>query len=206
MTEVSEKKIIEKVLGGDANAFEELVLKYEKTVYNLALRMVGDRDDAFDMTQEAFIKAYGSLSSFRGDSKFSVWIYRIATNVCLDFLRSKSRKQQVSLTVSDDDDEDAQLDIPDPKADPEQQLMQKMSMQSVEEGLKTLPDKQRQILVMRELGGMSYAEIGAALSLEEGTVKSRIFRARKRLCIFLLDSGNIPESIASKGMKGSGKT
>lgn len=206
MTEVSEKKIIEKVLGGDANAFEELVLKYEKTVYNLALRMVGDRDDAFDMTQEAFIKAYGSLSSFRGDSKFSVWIYRITTNVCLDFLRSKSRKQQVSLTVSDDDDEDAQLDIPDPKADPEQQLIKKISMQSVEEGLKTLPDKQRQILVMRELGGMSYAEIGKALSLEEGTVKSRIFRARKRLCIFLLDSGNIPESLASKGMKGGGKT
>lgn len=206
MTEVSEKKIIEKVLGGDANAFEELVLKYEKTVYNLALRMVGDRDDASDMTQEAFIKAYGSLSSFRGDSKFSVWIYRIATNVCLDFLRSKSRKQQVSLTVSDDDDEDAQLDIPDPSSAPEQQLMQKMSMQSVEEGLKTLPDKQRQILVMRELGGMSYAEIGAALSLEEGTVKSRIFRARKRLCTFLLDSGNIPDSLASKGMKGSGET
>lgn len=205
MTEVSEKKIIEKVLGGDANAFEELVLKYEKTVYNLALRMVGDRDDASDMTQETFIKAYGSLSSFRGDSKFSVWIYRITTNVCLDFLRSKSRKQQVSLTVSDDD-EDAQLDIPDPSSTPEQQLMQKMSMQSVEEGLKTLPDKQRQILVMRELGGMSYAEIGAALSLEEGTVKSRIFRARKRLCTFLLDSGNIPESIASKGMKGGGKT
>lgn len=204
MTEVSEKKIIEKVLGGDANAFEELVLRYEKTVYNLALRMVGDRDDAFDMTQEAFIKAYGSLSSFRGDSKFSVWIYRITTNVCLDFLRSKSRKQQVSLTVSDDD-EDAQLDIPDPKADPEQQLIKKISMQSVEEGLKTLPDKQRQILVMRELCGMSYAEIGKALSLEEGTVKSRIFRARKRLCIFLLDSGNIPESIASKGMKGGGK-
>lgn len=205
MTEVSEKKIIEKVLGGDANAFEELVLRYEKTVYNLALRMVGDRDDAFDMTQEAFIKAYGSLSSFRGDSKFSVWIYRITTNVCLDFLRSKSRKQQVSLTVSDDD-EDAQLDIPDPKADPEQQLIKKIRMQSVEEGLKTLPDKQRQILVMRELGGMSYAEIGKALSIEEGTVKSRIFRARKRLCIFLLDSGNIPESIASKGMKGGGKT
>ena len=201
MTEVSEKKIIEKVLGGDANAFEELVLKYEKTVYNLALRMVGDRDDASDMTQEAFIKAYGSLSSFRGDSKFSVWIYRITTNVCLDFLRLR----HLRLTVSDDD-EDAQLDIPDPKADPEQQLIKKISMQSVEEGLKTLPDKQRQILVMRELGGMSYAEIGAALSLEEGTVKSRIFRARKRLCTFLLDSGNIPDSLASKGMKGSGKT
>lgn len=108
--------------------------------------------------------------------------------------------------MSDDDDEYAQLDIPDPKADPEQQLIKKISMQSVEEGLKTLPDKQRQILVMRELGGMSYAEIGAALSLEEGTVKSRIFRARKRLCAFLLDSGNIPDSLASKGMKGGGET
>ena len=205
MNRISEKEIIERVLGGDANAFEELVLRYEKTVYSLAVRMVSDREDAADMTQEAFIKAYNSLSSFRGDSRFSVWLYRITTNVCLDFLRSKSRKQQVSLTVSDDD-EDAQLDIPDPKADPEQQLIKKISMQSVEEGLKTLPDKQRQILVMRELGGMSYAEIGKALSLEEGTVKSRIFRARKRLCIFLLDSGNIPESIASKGMKGSGKT
>ena len=71
--------------------------------------------------------------------------------------------------------------------------------------MKTLPDKQRQIIVMRELCGMSYAELGKALSLEEGTVKSRSFRARKRLCTFLLDSGNIPESIASKGMKGGGK-
>ena len=204
MTKISEKQIIEKVLGGDANAFEELVLKYEKTVYNLALRMVGNRDDAFDMAQEAFIKAYANLPSFRGDSKFSVWIYRITTNVCLDFLRSKSRKRHVSLTA--DDDEDVQLDIPDPSSDPERQLMQKISMQTVEQGLQALPGKQRQILVMRELGGMSYAEIGEALSLEEGTVKSRIFRARKRLCAFLLDSGNIPDSLASKEMKGGGKT
>ena len=207
MTQISENDIIEMVLGGDANAFEALVLRYEKTVYNIALRMVGDRDDAADMTQDAFIKAYNSLSSFRGDSKFSVWLYRITTNVCLDFLRSKSRKQQVSLTVCDDDDDaDVQLDIPDAEADPERQLMKKLGMQAVEDGLRSLPDKQRQILVMRELGGMSYDEIGRALSLEEGTVKSRIFRARKRLCAFLLDSGNIPDSLASKEMKGGGKT
>ena len=206
MNRISEKEIIERVLGGDANAFEELVLRYEKTVYSLAVRMVSDREDAADMTQEAFIKAYNSLSSFRGDSRFSVWLYRITTNVCLDFLRSKSRRPQLSLTVVDDDDGDVQLDIPDPAADPEDQLMKRLGMQSLSEGLKLLPDKQRQILVMRELGGMSYAEIGAALSLEEGTVKSRIFRARKRLCTFLLDSGNIPDSLASKGMKGSGKT
>lgn len=202
MNRISEKEIIERVLGGDANAFEELVLRYEKTVYSLAVRMVSDREDAADMTQEAFIKAYNSLSSFRGDSRFSVWLYRITTNVCLDFLRSKSRRPQVSLTVGDDDDGDVQLDIPDPAADPEDQLMKRLGMQSLSEGLKLLPDKQRQILVMRELGGMSYAEISSALSLEEGTVKSRIFRARKNLCAFLLADGNIPDSIASKKRKG----
>lgn len=206
MSLISEKEIIEKVLGGDVNAFEELVLRYEKTVYNLALRMVSDRDDAFDMTQEAFIKAYNSLPSFRGDSKFSVWLYRITTNICLDFLRSKKCRPQVSLTAHDDEDEDVQLDIPDPAADPEGQLIKKLGMQSISEGLKLLPDKQRQILVMRELGGMSYAEIGAALSLEEGTVKSRIFRARKRLCAYLIKRGNIPDELASKEMKGGGKT
>lgn len=206
MSLISEKEIIEKVLGGDVNAFEELVLRYEKTVYNLALRMVSDRDDAFDMTQEAFIKAYNSLPSFRGDSKFSVWLYRITTNICLDFLRSKKSRPQVSLTAHDDEDEDVQLDIPDPAADPEGQLIKKLGMQSLSEGLKLLPDKQRQILVMRELGGMSYAEIGAALSLEEGTVKSRIFRARKRLSAYLIKRGNIPDELASKEMKGGGKT
>ena len=206
MSLISEKEIIEKVLGGDVNAFEELVLRYEKTVYNLALRMVSDRDDAFDMTQEAFIKAYNSLPSFRGDSKFSVWLYRITTNICLDFLRSKKHRPQVSLTAHDDEDEDVQLDIPDPAADPEGQLIKKLGMQSLSEGLKLLPDKQRQILVMRELGGMSYVEIGAALSLEEGTVKSRIFRARKRLCAYLIKRGNIPDELASKEMKGGGKT
>lgn len=197
MNRISEKEIIERVLGGDVNAFEELVLRYEKTVYSLAVRMVSDREDAADMTQEAFIKAYNSLSSFRGDSRFSVWLYRITTNVCLDFLRSKSRRPQVSLTVVDDDDGDVQLDIPDPAADPEDQLMKRLGMQSLSEGLKLLPDKQRQILVMRELGGLSYSEIAAQLSLEEGTVKSRIFRARKNLCAFLLGDGNIPDSIAS---------
>ena len=206
MSLISEKEIIEKVLGGDVNAFEELVLRYEKTVYNLALRMVSDRDDAFDMTQEAFIKAYNSLPSFRGDSKFSVWLYRITTNICLDVLRSKNRRPQVSLTAHDDVDEDVQLDIPDPAADPEGQLIKKLGMQSISEGLKLLPDKQRQILVMRELGGMSYAEIGAALSLEEGTVKSRIFRARKRLSAYIIKRGNIPDELASKEMKGGGKT
>lgn len=196
MTEINEKEIIGRVLGGDTEAFSELVTRYEKTVYNLALRMVGDRSDAADMAQEAFVKAWTNLPSYRGESKFSAWLYRITTNVCLDFLRHKSRRPQVSLSTSDDDEE-RQLDIPDHKSMPEELLMKKLGMEAVHRGLERLPPKHRQILVMRELGGLSYSEIAAQLSLEEGTVKSRIFRARKNLCAFLLGDGNIPDSIAS---------
>ena len=196
MTEINEKEIIERVLGGDTEAFSELVTRYEKTVYNLALRMVGDRSDAADMAQEAFVKAWTNLPSYRDESRFSAWLYRITTNVCLDFLRHKSRRPQVSLSTSDDDEE-RQLDIPDPKSMPEELLMKKLGMEAVHRGLERLPPKHRQILVMRELGGLSYSEIAAQLSLEEGTVKSRIFRARKNLCAFLLGDGNIPDSIAS---------
>ena len=184
MTREQEAAIVRKVLGGDANAFETLVLEYEKNVYNIALRMTGNSEDAADMTQEAFIKAYNSLQSFRGDRKFSVWLYRIVSNVCLDFLRSKNRRPTVSLSVEDDDGEDAQLDVADESQSPELLLDRKLTRDSVRRGLDSLPPDYRQILLLREIQGLSYDEIAQALSLEVGTVKSRIFRARKRLCTF----------------------
>ena len=190
------------MLGGDANAFETLVLEYEKNVYNIALRMTGNSEDAADMTQEAFIKAYNSLQSFRGDSKFSVWLYRIVSNVCLDFLRSKNRRPTVSLSVEDDDGEDAQLDVADESQSPELLLDRKLTRDSVRRGLDSLPPDYRQILLLREIQGLSYDEIAQALSLEVGTVKSRIFRARKRLCTFLIDDGNISDFSSSGKMKG----
>ena len=202
MTREQEAAIVRKVLGGDANAFETLVLEYEKNVYNIALRMTGNSEDAADMTQEAFIKAYNSLQSFRGDSKFSVWLYRIVSNVCLDFLRSKNRRPTVSLSVEDDDGEDAQLDVADESQSPELLLDRKLSRDSVRRGLDSLPPDYRQILLLREIQGLSYDEIAQALSLEVGTVKSRIFRARKRLCTFLIDDGNISDFSSSGKMKG----
>ena len=202
MTREQEAAIVRKVLGGDANAFETLVLEYEKNVYNIALRMTGNSEDAADMTQEAFIKAYNSLQSFRGDSKFSVWLYRIVSNVCLDFLRSKNRRPTVSLSVEDDDGEDAQLDVADESQSPELLLDRKLTRDSVRRGLDSLPPDYRQILLLREIQGLSYDEIAQALSLEVGTVKSRIFRARKRLCIFLIDDGNISDFSSSGKMKG----
>lgn len=202
MTREQEAAIVRKVLGGDANAFETLVLEYEKNVYNIALRMTGNSEDAADMTQEAFIKAYNSLQSFRGDSKFSVWLYRIVSNVCLDFLRSKNRRPTVSLSVEDDDGEDAQLDVADESQSPELLLDRKLTRESVRRGLDSLPPDYRQILLLREIQGLSYDEIAQALGLEVGTVKSRIFRARKRLCTFLIDDGNISDFSSSGKMKG----
>lgn len=201
MTKFFENEIIRSVLRGNVNDFEKLVTAYEKNVYNLALRMVGDPEDAADMTQETFIKAYRALSSFRGDSKFSSWLYRIASNVCLDFLRSRSRHPQVSLSTTDEDDRTT-FELPDMSRNPEEQLMKKLSMEAVRRGLEQLPEQQRQILVLRELGGLSYAELARILGLEEGTVKSRIFRARKRLCAILLRDGNISGGAASVSGKG----
>ena len=201
MTVLFENEIIRSVLRGNVNDFEKLVTAYEKNVYNIALRMVGDPDDAADMTQETFIKAYRALSGFRGDSKFSSWLYRIASNVCLDFLRNRSRHPQVSLSTVDEDDR-ATFELPDMRQNPEEQLMKKLGMEAVRRGLEQLPEQQRQILVLRELGGLSYAELAQTLGLEEGTVKSRIFRARKRLCALLLRDGNISGGAASVSGKG----
>lgn len=201
MTVFFENEIIRSVLRGNVNDFEKLVTAYEKNVYNIALKMVGDPEDAADMTQETFIKAYRALSSFRGDSKFSSWLYRIASNVCLDFLRSRSRHPQVSLSTVDEDDR-ATFELPDMRQNPEEQLMKKLGMEAVRRGLEQLPEQQRQILVLRELGGLSYAELAQTLGLEEGTVKSRIFRARKRLCALLLCDGNISDGAASVSGKG----
>ena len=205
MTREQEAQIVRRVLEGDVNAFEDLVTEHEKGVYAIAQRMTGNAEDAADMTQETFIKAYNSLSSFRGDSKFSVWLYRIATNVCLDFLRSRSRKPTVSLSVEDDDGEETQMDIADESQSPEQLLERGLTRDAVRRGLKSLSPEYRQILLLREIQGLSYEEIAEALALEVGTVKSRIFRARKRLCAFLLEDGNIPEFSASGKMEGGEK-
>jgi len=197
LTREQEAAVISRILAGDVNAFEELVLAYEKNVYNLALRMTGNQEDAADMAQEAFIKAFNSLENFRGDSKFSVWLYRIVSNVCLDFLRKRNRRPTVSLSVEDDGGDDVQLDLPDESQSPDVILQQKMTREAVRRGLELLPEEHRQILLLREIQGLSYDEIAQVLGLEAGTVKSRIFRARKKLCAFLLKDGNIPDFVSS---------
>ncbi|MEG1633559.1 MAG: sigma-70 family RNA polymerase sigma factor [Oscillospiraceae bacterium] len=204
MTREEEFEIIQRVRAGDPEAFEPLVLEHQKKVYNLALRMLGNEEDARDMAQEALIRAYNSLESFRGDSKFSVWLYRLTSNICIDFLRGRGRRQAVSLTF-ESEDEPQELEISDERFSPEAVMEKSETRAAVSRGLQALSPEYREILLLREINGLSYEEIGKALTLEEGTVKSRIFRARKKLCAFLAEDGNIPDMSPSNLTKGGAR-
>lgn len=202
MTREEEQILIKKAQAGDADAFEPLVLENQTKVYNLALRMMGNPTDAEDAAQEAFIKAWNSLKDFRGDSRFSVWLYRLTNNVCIDMLRKQKRTSAVSLTQEDDEGEELELTIPDERLSPEEELEKKELREQVQTALQALPEEWRSILVMRELGGLSYEELAAELNLEPGTVKSRLNRARKKLCAELINSGNFSAPVPSKIGKG----
>lgn len=202
MTREQEAMIVQRIIGGETEAFELLVLEYQKNVYNVALRITGNAEDAADMAQEAFIKAFNSIYSFKGDSRFSVWLYRIVSNVCVDFLRSRARRPASSLSTENEEGESVELEIADESLSPEKLLETKLSCEAVRRGLDSLPVDYRQILLLREIQGLSYDEIAQILDIEIGTVKSRIFRARKKLCAYLIKDGNIPDFVSSGIIEG----
>lgn len=201
MTRAEEMAVITAVLDGDVNAFEKLVLENQRQVYTLALKMTANEDDAYDISQEAFIKAYKNLSKFRGDSKFSVWLYRLTSNLCLDFLRSRKRRAAVSTSYINDEDEEQELSIPDERFSPDSVLEKNELRRSINAALDALDEDYRHIIVLREINGLTYDEIAAVLDLELGTVKSRIFRARKKLCSIILRDGNLSDRIPSNRTK-----
>ena len=198
MTIEEERSLLTRAKAGDSAAFEEIVRANEATVYRLALRQLGSREDAEDAAQEVFLKAYTGLAAFRGESRISVWLYRITGNVCTDFLRR--RKDAVSLSTENEEGEPLELDIPDERFDPAALAERKDLRAQVGKALNALPPEAREILVLRELGGQSYEEIAQSLDLDIGTVKSRIFRARKKLCALL--QGNFSGGAASKNPEG----
>ena len=188
---MTEQELVERAKRGDETAFEALVTDNEKRIYNLCRRLVGNPEDAAELTQEAFLNAWRGLGRFQGESSFSTWRYRLASNACIDFLRKEKRRQSLSMTVSlDDDEEERQVELPDERYAPEGELERAEARRAVAEGLEKLTAEHRQVLVMRELNGLSYAEIGTVLGLEEGTVKSRIARARNALRKVLTEQGN----------------
>ena len=201
MTKDEELRLIERVLRGDADAFEPLVLENQQRVYNVALRITGNEADAWDASQEAFLRAYKSLKDFRGESRFSTWLYKLAGSAAIDLIRRRKDAQLVSLY----DEEESIPELPDERFAPETELEKKELRQNVRRALALLPADYRRILTLRELGGLSYEELGEELGLEAGTVKSRLARARQRLCTLLSRDGNFSAPAASNKEKGGVK-
>ncbi len=198
MIVIEEKKCIQKAAKGDANAFEELVLRYQTQVYNLCYRMTGNAEDAADLTQDVFVKVWKHLGSFQFDSSFSTWLYRLATNCCLDFLRSQKRKPTISLVVENEEDGEQTIDIEADGPTPEEQVISREEREELLWAMNQLDDEQRQILTLRVVNDLSYTDIAEILNIKEGTVKSRLSRARENLRKKLLEAGNKNNSRASK--------
>ena len=195
---MTESELVQAAQQGDQGAFARLVEQNQGKIYSLCYRMTGNPDDAADLTQEAFLNAWRGLAKFGGQSAFSTWLYRLASNACIDFLRREKRRGALSMTLEDEDDEDHQADLPDERWSPERELERKETHKALQNGLAALSPEHREVLLLRETEGLSYQEIAQVLDLEEGTVKSRIARARTSLKDYLQKSGNFFGSPPSK--------
>lgn len=184
---------------GNREAFTRLMELHQTKVYNLALRMTGSPEDAADLSQEAFLNAWRGLSSFQGHSTFSTWLYRLTSNACIDFLRREKRRQGSQsnpLSLEEGEVDSANL-ISNHAPSPQAILEGKELKEAIRKGLEQLSPEHRQVLILREVVGLSYGEIAATANLEEGTVKSRIARARLSLRNILRSGGNFSVSSSS---------
>lgn len=189
-------KLVKRAQSGDDEAFSSLVEIFEKFVYNTALRYLSaaaqPTEAADDIAQNTFIKAWRSLSSFRGECLFSTWLFRITANSARDYIRHKNRHQTVSLTSSEEDDDDnKEWDVPVTSGDtvPESSLEKKELILGVRRAIEQLPEDQRAVVVMRDIHELPYKTIADTLGIELGTVKSRLNRGRANLKT-ILKNGN----------------
>lgn len=186
-------ELIRKAKWGDINAFEELISGYQQKVYNTAYRFFNNEEDAWDITQEVFIKIYTSLKNFKEGSAFSTWLYRIAVNTCIDFSR-KRKKKDLSL---DDEISNVALKIASPQPLPDEVAEKKELRNAITMAILALPEDLRICVILRDIQGFTYLEISELLNCSIGTVKSRINRGRRALRE-QLKSGNIFSKLTSK--------
>lgn len=183
----SEQLLLERSKAGDVAAFETLIEAYQKKIFNLAYRIVGNYDDAGDLAQEALIRIFRSIAGFKEQSSFSTWVYRITTNVCLDDIRKKKNRKVISLDEEihvEDGEMKRQIMSDDPLPD---EVAEKEEMRRlVNDAINTLPEEQRLVISLRDIQGLTYDEIAEVLDCPSGTVKSRINRARQALKNVLL--------------------
>lgn len=179
---MEEMLLIKKAQKGDSDAFEILIEKYFKSIYNIAYRMANNQDDASDMTQEIMIKLFKNLGSFKGNSKFSTWVYRVASNTCLDELKKLNRHNHTSLNAEyDTGDGEVVFEAEDTSPTPDKVAEQRELKQIVASAIAKLNPDHRAVVVLRDIRGLSYEEIARVLNCSEGTVKSRLNRARTSL-------------------------
>ena len=182
MTDLKERDLIRRAKQGDMLAFEELILQHEKIVYNVALRMMNHSEDARDISQEVFLKAYRNLANFDERSAFSTWLYRITHNTCIDEMRKRKGKQSYSLEEElENEDGSMQRQIADEGDTPEESLLREEQKSEILQALDTLSEEHKAAIILRDVKGLSYEEISEILELSLGTVKSRISRARNQL-------------------------
>jgi RNA polymerase sigma-70 factor (ECF subfamily) len=168
---------------GNEAAFSDIVRHFERIVYNIAIQATGNREDALDVSQEVFMKLWRTAGSYRGECSVTSWVIRIARNTSLDALRRRSTRQTDSLTLEDEDGDTTERAIPVTEGDddPVSSYERKERIAAVRRAISELCDEHKEIILLRDIQGLSYAEIADLLGIEEGTVKSRIHRARNCL-------------------------
>lgn len=184
---------IEAAKKGERESFERIVLAYQQKVFNLAFRLLGDREDAQDITQDVFLSVFKHLKQFRGESQFATWIYQVTLNHCrnrLNYMKRRFRHATESLDVTIQGEEgELEKDYPDEGDLPEDALYRKQVQRIVQKALKIIRPDYREVIVLRDIQGLSYQEIGEILGLAEGTIKSRLHRARWELKELLVSMG-----------------
>lgn len=180
--EIPDASLVPRAQQGDLDAFNTLVLRYERQVFSVALRMVGSYHLAEDVAQETFLRAYKGLKDFRGGN-LRAWLLRITTNTCHDFFRSSRGQRDLSLETLTEE-----MGVPLPSSDPspEEEVLRGELGQEIQRGLLTLPRDQRTVLVLVDVEGMSYEEAADAAGISPGTLRSRLSRARAKLRDYLL--------------------
>ena len=178
MTPEEERQLIIRLKKRDERAFARLVREFQTPVFNLTYRMLGRREEALDLSQEVFVTVFKAIGSFRGESKLSTWIYRIAVNHCRNRIKYLARRRQ-ERHQSIQDHVRGEESLPSTDARPDAVMEGQRAQDVLREAIAALPEDQRAVLVLRDIQGMTYEEIVDATGLALGTVKSRIFRARK---------------------------
>ncbi|MFT3840140.1 MAG: sigma-70 family RNA polymerase sigma factor [Myxococcaceae bacterium] len=196
--------LVQRVRTGDQRAFKTLVERYQKKVFSVAFGMLKDREEARDVSQEAFVKVYKYLDHFKGDASFYTWLYRITVNICIDVMRRKgtSKGDQVEF------DETIQLDTTEANlgalgsklgTNPQKAALRKELAEKIQAALQEVPEKHRAILLLRELEGMSYEDLARTLDIPKGTVMSRLFHARLKVQKVLSEYLDLDEAKSGVG-------